>query len=271
MNRVERLQARFEATTARWWFFLLIVFIQLLPPVTTVRYDYSKTGQVIHAILRHLYLTEALWLRVSYPAWKMLAIIMLVGLIVFRNRWARAFSVYAAMIYAVMAVVQSVSKTPELGVGIVTNNLVMFLMVSLAWVWEAIVLRTDYQSWRRRAGQYWVLPAAALAFWYPLNWRTLAPDFNPVYIFTSMSGIAFGLLTPVIVAVLIMSWPRVNLVTMRVTSLVGFIIGLYNIQANFAFAPERTWWNGVLHIPLLTISLYGLILSYRGVRKRTAE
>jgi hypothetical protein len=50
---------------------------------------------------------------------------------------------------------------------------------------------------------------------------------------------------------------------MRVTSLVGLIIGLYNMYGNFGINPTRRWWNGVLHIPLLVISLYGLILSLK--------
>jgi len=50
---------------------------------------------------------------------------------------------------------------------------------------------------------------------------------------------------------------------LRVTSLVGFIIGLYNMYANFGINPAGRWWNGILHIPLLVISLYGLILSLK--------
>ena len=58
-------------------------------------------------------------------------------------------------------------------------------------------------------------------------------------------------------------WPRVNIAVLRVTSLVGLIIGLYNMYANFGIKPSILWLNGVLHIPLLVISLYGLILSLK--------
>ena len=271
MKHIERLHTRLEAATARWWFFMIIVFIQFLPPVTTMPYDYSKIQQVIYTILGNAYLTKLPWLIALYPAFKLLAILMIAGLVAFRNRWGRVFAIYAAVLYAIMAVVQSVAQTPALGVGVVLNNLVMFVIVSLAWALEAVVTKTDYGLWARRASLLWVLPAAALAFWYPLDWKTGAPDFNPVYIFTSVSGIAFCLLTPVIVALLIMSWPTVNRVTMRMTCLVGFIIGWYNMPANFMFDVGRNWWNGVLHLPLLTISLYGLILSYRGVRRHPAK
>jgi len=50
---------------------------------------------------------------------------------------------------------------------------------------------------------------------------------------------------------------------LRVTALTGLIIALYNMLVNFVFLPEVLWWNGVLHLPLLFISLYALILAYR--------
>ncbi|MHC4693384.1 MAG: hypothetical protein ACYS67_11645, partial [Planctomycetota bacterium] len=109
--------------------------------------------------------------------------------------------------------------------------------------------------------RYWVVPLAVLAFWYPSSRGR--PDFNPVLLFTNSAGLAFCLMTPVYVGLLSLYWPRVNLPAMRVTSLVGLIIGLYNMYANFGINPGRTWWNGILHIPLLVISLYGLILSLK--------
>jgi len=70
------------------------------------------------------------------------------------------------------------------------------------------------------------------------------------------------MMTPVYVGLLTLYWPKVNMATLRVTSLVGLIIGLYNML-NFFIRPGRNWWNGVLHIPLLIISLYGLIISLK--------
>ncbi|MHC4558645.1 MAG: hypothetical protein ACYS80_15245, partial [Planctomycetota bacterium] len=76
-------------------------------------------------------------------------------------------------------------------------------------------------------------------------------------------GLAFCMMTPVYVGLLSLYWPKVNMATLRVTSLVGFIIGLYNIPYQFIFRPTRFYWGGILHIPLIFISLYGLIISFR--------
>ncbi|MHC4455680.1 MAG: hypothetical protein ACYS0I_01105 [Planctomycetota bacterium] len=70
-------------------------------------------------------------------------------------------------------------------------------------------------------------------------------------------------MTPLYVGLLTLYWPRVNIVTLRLTSLVGLIIGLYNMNLNFLVRPSLLWWNGVLHIPLLVTSLYGLIISLK--------
>lgn len=59
--------------------------------------------------------------------------------------------------------------------------------------------------------------------------------------------------------------PRVNLSVLRVTSLVGVIIGLGNMWLEIVLKPAY-WWVGVLHIPLLSISAYGLVLSFRTER-----
>lgn len=91
----------------------------------------------------------------------------------------------------------------------------------------------------------------------------MMPDFNPLYFFTNMAGLAFCLMTPVYLGILTLYHPRVNLATLRVTGLVGSIIGFYNILTNFIMFPELLWWNGVLHIPLITISIYGLVLSFK--------
>lgn len=68
------------------------------------------------------------------------------------------------------------------------------------------------------------------------------------------------MMTPVFLAVLAIHYPYVNRVTLRTTSLIGLIIGFYNMLINFILEPAL-WWNGVLHLPLVLLSLYGLILS----------
>jgi hypothetical protein len=200
-----------------------------------------------------------------YPVFKIVPIVLIVLVITFRNRVARLFNIYVAFSYILFAVGQNIAVTERYGLSICTVNLIMFPVVAGFWIWEAIVLQNDFGPAKIPIWRYWVVPLALLAFLAPGKPRAGMPGFSPAYLFTNGAGAAFCMMTPVYVGMLTLYWPKVNLPTLRVTSLVGLIIGLYNMGTNFLVSPGTRWWNGVLHIPLLSISVYGLILSLKKV------
>jgi len=261
MGKANRVQDMLETLTKRWWFFVIIFLIQFLPPVTSFRFDRYRTGEVIGRILRNAYAYSP-ECRALYPVLNSLAVIMLVGAVVLRNRWGRVFAVYAGISYVAFAFLQMIANIPGLGYGIVTSGIVMFLLVASAWFLEAFSARTDYQAMSTRASRAWVIPLAAVAFWYPANLETMMPDFNPIHIFNSPTALAFCLMTPAFLTLLILCYPQANIVTLRVTGIAGVIIGMYNLSL-FAMYFERFWWNGVLHLPLLVISAFAVILAYK--------
>jgi len=55
-------------------------------------------------------------------------------------------------------------------------------------------------------------------------------------------------MTPVYLGILTLYYPKVNVVTLRLTGLLGIIIGFWNMIVNFLIMPDL-WWNGVLHLP----------------------
>ena len=253
-------QGKLDRITRRWWFFGLFVLMQFtIPPYASKGYKIEDWGNVIMHALSNAIVHQYSEL---YPIFKVIPIILLVGLIIFRNKVARLFAIYVALSYALFAIGQSIAVTEKYGVVICTINIVMFFVVAAFWAWEAVVVQNDFKLARIPLWRYWVVPLAVLAFWAPPS-RGGTPDFNPIYLLTNGSGLAFCLMTPVYVGLLTLYWPRVNIAALRVTSLVGLIIGLYNMYANFGINPAGRWWNGVLHIPLLVISLYGLILSLK--------
>ena len=255
--------AKLELITRKWWFFLLFVLLQfIVPPYASKGYNFPQDwGKVISHTLGHAIVYQHPQI---YPIFKIIPIILLIGVFVFRNRLARLFALYVCFSYMLFAVGQNIAVTEEYGVSICTINVVMFLLAAALWAWEAVVLQNDFTLKKKPLWRYWVVPLAVLAFWAPAGRGK--PDFNPVYLFTNGAGTAFCMMTPVYVGLLTLYWPKVNMATLRVTSLVGFIISLYNMHLNFIVAPATRWWNGVLHIPLLAISLYGLILSLKRPR-----
>ncbi len=254
-------QNRLDKITRKWWFFLLFVLIQFVPPYASKGYNFPQDwSNVIHQVLR-----DPLVLSYSqlYPVFKITPIVLIVLIVVLSNKVARLFAIYVGFSYMLFAIGQSIGISKKYGVAICTVNLIMFTTVAGFWLWEAKVLKNDFGQIKLPIWKYWVVPLAILAFWYPINLRTGGTDFNPVGLFTNIAGAAFCTMTPVYVGLVTLYWPKVNMATLRVTSLVGLIIGLYNMHLNFFVRPSILWWNGVLHLPLLIISLYGLIISLK--------
>lgn len=254
------IQTRLEQITRRWWFFLLIALLQMLPPYASKGFGVEEFGVVIGEILSNSYGLEVTGWN---PLFKTLPLILALLMILLGNRISRIFSIYAAVNYALIAVLQSAGVSETYGFGIVLNNLIMFLLVSAFWGWEAVVHKNDLSLRKIPLWKFWVIPLAFIAFWYPANPMTRLPDANPTLFFTNEAGLAFCMMTPVYLAILTLIHPRVNFATLRVNSLIGIIIGLYNMSLNFVINPTEFWWNGVLHTPLMLISLYAFVLSYR--------
>jgi hypothetical protein len=257
----ENVQRHLESITRKWWFFLLLILVNIfLPPYASKGFEWSEIGLITGAILSNALVYDYITL---YPIFKIVPIVLIASILFLRNRVTRLFSLYAAITYVLFAFLQSIAVTEKYGLGVITINVIMFCFVAFLWFWEAIAQKNDFTSQERSVWKYWVIPLAVLAFWYPLNLDTMMPDFNPFYLLTNVAGLAFCLMTPAYLAILTLYYPNVNIATLRVTSLVGAIIGFYNMLTNFIMFPTLLWWNGILHIPLMTISVYGLILSLK--------
>lgn len=217
------------------------------------------TGEVLSNAMMYDY-------PMVYPIFKIMPIVLVFSIAFLGNRVNQFFSLYVGINYVLFAFLQSIALTEKYGLSIITVNLFMFIIVAAFWFWETIVQRNDLTPRKQSRWKYWVIPVAFLAFWYPcsISGAVAVQDFNLIHFITNEAGLAFCLMTPVYLSILTLYYPRVNVATMRVTALVGAIIGVYNVMVNFFFAPGL-WWNGILHIPLLTISAYALILSFKKV------
>lgn len=265
----EKIQEKLELVTRKWWFLLLFILIgTVTPPIVTKGFDPSKIGKIIMYILRNALIR---FCSPLYPVFKILPIILVFALALLGNRISRVFSFYCGISYLLFAFLQGVAITDEYGLGIVTGNFILVLIVAISWFWEAFVNRNDFTPQKLPIIRYWVAPLAFLAFWYPVDVRTMKPDFSFVNFITNPSGLAFCTMTPVYLGILALFYPKVNIMTLRVTSLPGIIIGFWNMIVNFIMKLDILWWNGILHLPLVFISVYTFILSFRNKLKTTNE
>jgi len=260
-EKLEKIQGTLELITRKWWFLVLFILIgTITPPIVTKGFDPSKTGEIISYILQNSLIT---FCSPLYPVFKIIPIILVFALILFGNRIGRIFSLYGGITYLLFAFLQGIAITDKYGFGIVTGNFILMILVAIFWFWEASVNKNNFTLQKLPIIRYWVVPLAFLAFWYPVNLESMKPDFNLAYLFTNPAGLAFCTMTPVYLGILTLYYPKVNIATLRVTSLLGIIIGFWNMVVNFLIKPDILWWNGVLHLPLVFISIYALILSFR--------
>lgn len=171
----------------------------------------------------------------------------------------RVFNIYVAISYVVFAFIQNIAITEKYGLSIVTVNVVMFLFVAYVWTSEAVLSKNDYSFSNFKWKYAWMILFSLFAYLCPFSSRG-AIDLNPLNFFDKNSATSFCLMTPLFLTIMTLNLPRINIVTYRITAIIGVIIGLYNML--FFFNPY-TVFLGVLHIPLLSISLYCTLLSYK--------
>jgi len=263
-EKLEIWQKWLEKITKKWWFFLIFILLQFLPPFASKSFEYSEIGVIIGQTLSFCI---AYSLELIFPLFKIIPILLIICIIFFQNKATRFFNFYVGFSYVLFAFLQSIAITEQYGLSIVLNNLIMFNIIAAFWFWETFAKKNDFTLQKQPIWKYWVVPLAFLAFWYPLNQNILMPDFNPIYLLTNPAGLTFCMMTPVYLSILILYYPKVNIITLRVTSLAGVIIGFYNVWLSFLIMVDVFWWNGVLHLPLTIISLYGLIISFKKIDK----
>ena len=155
--------------------------------------------------------------------------------------------------------------TEKYGYVIHTGSLITSILLGIAWIVVAVqgTLESSYKnvpSWR-----YLLLPLALLAFWSPYN-SEVQPYFNPVLLISSPDyGLTFCFTTPVFLFLLVLFHPKVNAFAYRITAFNGVLYGLFNMT--HFFNPQLRWM-GILHLPILIISLCALLLPKISVRER---
>lgn len=195
-----------------------------------------------------------------YTVFKIIPIVLIILIFILKNRVSRIFSIYAGISYFIFALVQNVAITDKYGLSFITVNVVMFTAVGIFWFREAITPQNNFETPTLNLWKSFIILLALFAFWTPGDPATGMPDFNPAYFVTQNTGLAFCLMTPVFLAILILYYPRVNFITLRITGLVGLMLGIYNMFFIFGMG-TGTWYVGVLHFPLVIVSVTALVLS----------
>lgn len=246
----------------KWWFFLILVLANaMLLAFASRNFGMANQSDIIFTTLRNAFQTTLGDWNILFQS---LSLVMVALLVLFRNKARRIFNIYVAVSYIAFAFIQNMAVTEKYGFSFVTVNVAMFLFVAYVWVMEVFRPESDYSFSGFKWKYTWMILFSLFAWFCPLTQGAdgtgVGIELNPLQFFTRNSATAFCLMTPMFLTIMTLNIPRINIVTYRITAIIGVIIGLYNM---LTFLNPHTVYIGITHIPLLTISLYATIVSYR--------
>ena len=242
-----------KADLVLYFFIILCVFI---PPISSTPFDPRDTPKVIFEVLSK---TAGAYTWLS-PVVHVATLTLLYLLYRDGQRFGRMVAAFFGALFTFFAFGQNIAVTESFGLVVITSNLTITLIVGILWFMEALRPRNSYVFSRLPLWRYWVVPFSILAFWFPLG-PDLGPDFDPLLLLTSDFGVTVCPTAPVVTALLTLINPDVNARLLTATSLVGFMLGPFNVMS-LVVMPGYTTWLLVLHMPLILVSFYGLIIPF---------
>jgi hypothetical protein len=258
-----RIQEELDELTQKWWFYLILLLFFFIPTYASRPYDPRQSVALVGLVLSAPLINA---FPVLMPTAKIIPVVLILGVLVRGNKMRRFFDVYAGALYLALALFQTMAITDTYGLVILSGNLALVMTVALAWIWEAFAERNDFGLRQIPPWRWWVVPLALLALLEPVDVTTMSPDFTPARLLTNEAGLTFCMLTPTMLAALTLFHPTVNRAVLRVTSFAGMLFGAVNVIVWFGIEAGG-WWMGVLHLPLVIVSVYAFRLAISFNRK----
>ena len=234
-----------------------------LPTYASVPFDQQDMMLVIKDVFLQTSIAY-LWLS---PIIHSATIVLVIAIFRYGRSTNRIADAFFGFLFVFIAFINHIAITENYGLVVIIGNVVQIVVVGLFWLWDAWKPRNVFVFQPLPLWRYWVLPLVIFAFWSPIS-ADLSPDFNLMLLLTSSFGVMFCPTAPVAIGLLTLIYPRVNKYVLGVTSFVGLLIGVFN-AISLIIMPEYSVWNFVLHLPLIFISLYGLLITK--IVKRTFD
>src|SRR6056297_412816 len=127
-------QGKMDYYTRKWWFFIAILLLNIIPPITAKNFSFN-IGKIVYTILSNALIYDIS--SVFYIFAKIIPIILILLIIFYNNKIRKIFSIWIGFSYIMFALVQNIAITEEYGIGILTFNLITFILIGLSWFWEA--------------------------------------------------------------------------------------------------------------------------------------
>ena len=241
---------KLEKASTQWWFFVILLTAQsVLVPVVSRNFDPKNIQQMVYTTLSHAPQGHLGGFNILFQS---LSLLMFVLLFVFKNKVRTLFNGYVALSYLAFAFIQNMAVTERYGFSVVTVNLVMFLFVAYVWIRETLNPKNTFDLSNLR----WKYGAAG---------STAGSNINATY----QSGEPLTDVRASATNTIWWTWTAPASGSVQFNTIASevydTVMGIYNM---FNFLNPHTVYVGIMHIPLLTISLYCTILSYRHTSKQ---
>ena len=241
------------------WFKIVLTILIFIPSITQISYDPANTTNVIAEVMAHPLVT-------SIPALLPIAkLLLLVATVIpfcnikFTNK---IFIGYYALILLIVGILQNMANTNSYGfVWLIGNTLVQFVVATYC-IHDIAKQKSIFKIQHLNHNRLWVLIPMLLAFLMPysVNAQGIVKPAFTFGIFLNEAGVTYCMITPVVLGIMIVFSKGIYKPLLSVISYVGFVFGLLNMMTWFAMQ-NQNWWMGVIHLPLLILSFYGLVIS----------
>jgi hypothetical protein len=237
--------------------FLAACALLTVPPFASRGFELFRVPEITAHILIHSIKREFAPL---FPFANALALLLLAGVLLRGALFYRPFSLFLAAAYLLAGILQNVSVSDRYGFSVSLSTLLVALLTAGLWLREFLTAGRAVQPRTDPRRLLALLPFALLALWQPVHPETRLPDLQLHYFLCSGSSLTFCMLTIVSLSVMISRFPEVDGLLLFVSATFGLLIGIGNLWLEFLHRPDL-FWVGVLHIPLVGLSIAGLCLS----------
>ncbi|MFD3156327.1 hypothetical protein ACFIJ5_05625 [Haloimpatiens sp. FM7330] len=247
---------KIEYFFSKWWGKIALILLFFISPYSQIHFSPQSTQQVIGEVLKNPIIYAY---PIIYKTIKITFSIIVILLIINKRKFFSIFSFYTSCIFMISSLFQNMAYTEKYGFVFLIGNFILVFMLAILWCVQCFSNKENNLKERVGKNKYWLIPLSVLAFWFPIDSTGRVFNFTLLELITNESMTTFCMITPVVLVISLLFCKKNNLFTLTVTSYIGIIFGITNMIVWFIINPEM-WSIGVLHLPLIIISLYTFII-----------
>jgi len=154
---------------------------------------------------------------------------------------------------------QNMSEQTSYGFAVLFSNIFIQLIIVVAFIIEIKNPKNDFSIIKLKWWNIVTIILAFFSYWMPAKDGLIY--FSIKDLFANEAGVTFCMVIPIIISALLMPKNK-NIKLIKIISIIGIYYGLLNLITWFVLNRE-IWWMGILHLPLLTNSVIGVIVTKR--------